>query len=42
MVVSAGMTVISVARTYMIRRYAQGSLNQAIKKIAGVIERKLE
>lgn len=42
MVVSAGMTVVSVARTYAIRRYAQGSLNQMIKKIAGVVERKLK
>ena len=42
LLVGAGMTVISVARSYMIRRYAQGSLNQTIKKVASAIERKLE
>lgn len=42
LLIGAGMTVISVARTYIIRRYAQGGLNHVIKNIAVFMEKTMK
>jgi len=42
LLVGAGMTVVSVARSYIIRRWAQGMLYSTIKSTALYIEKKVK